>query len=288
MTPNQQVRDLTPAKICTCSIEAPLLQQIKFCNDCPGHCEFCIDHGNRNPGKMDIVAMAQASISAKQFQIVDVTGGEPLLHFEELIELLRLIRPHKEKIILNTNGFFLTPEMVKVLNGLIDELRIALHHYDESLNAATIGLPIKFDKFQSALSLKKFEATFNMVVTKKWNGDTQFVDKLTTLCHELNVDGCRISEVKYIGQNHGYEEYDANWVPLYPFFENLNIIKPKTSKELILTGCIDVVSYKDIKFHLKRLCGYKLEQSIQYPHDTFMVIYSDGLVAPNWIYEDMK
>lgn len=288
MKPNQQVQNLIPAKTCTCSIEAPLLQQIKFCNDCPGHCEFCIDHGNRNPGKMDIVAMAEASIKANQFQLVDITGGEPLLHFEKLLELLRMIRPHKKKIILNTNGYFLTPQKVHELNGLIDELRIALHHYDESINAEIIGLPIKFDKMKSALSAKKFEATFNMVVTKKWCNDSEFIKKLTALCHKLQIDGCRISEVKYIGLNHGSEEYDRNWIPLYPFFEKLNIIKPKSSTELISTGCIDVVYYRGIKFHLKRLCGYKLEQSIKYPHNTFMVIYSDGLVANNWIYENFN
>lgn len=50
----------------------------------------------------------------------------------------------------------------------------------------------------------------------------------------------------------------------------------------------DYEKNRDIKFHLKRLCGYKLEQSINYPHDTFMVIYSDGLVAKNWIYKKFK
>ena len=127
-----------------------------------------------------------------------------------------------------------------------------------------------------------------MVVTHKWCEDQKFIEKLIGLCKKLHVDGCRISEVKYIGMNHGYEEYDSNWIPLYPFFNGLNLIQPKTSTELITTGCIDVVYYGGIKFHLKRLCGYKLEQSLHYPHDTFMVIYSDGMIAPNWIYEDYK
>lgn len=40
--------------------------------------------------------MANASIKANQFQLVDVTGGEALLHFEKLLELLRMIRPHED------------------------------------------------------------------------------------------------------------------------------------------------------------------------------------------------
>ena len=288
MNPNEDVRHLVPAKNCTCSIEAPLLQQIKFCNDCPGKCEFCIDHGNRNPRTMDIPAMVKASIEATDFQVVDVTGGEPLLHFDKLISLLEGIRPHKQKIILNTNGCFLTPEKVARLNGLVDELRIALHHYKESLNAETIGLPIRFDNIRNALEEKQFETTFNRVVTQKWIGDDHFVEKLIELCHEIHIDGCRISEVKYIGLNHGHEEYDKNWVALYPFFEKFSLIEPKNSTQLIQTGCIDIVNFDGVKFHLKRLCGYKLEESLFYPHPTFMVIYSDGLTAPNWIYADFN
>ena len=254
-------------------------------NICNGNCWFCIDHNNYNPKLIDTKSMIDAIISEKEYEVVDVTGGEPFLNFNELITLLKGIRPYKKTIILNTNGSLLTEDKVLELNGLVDELRIALHHYEEDKNASVIKVPIKFERIRDALKYKKFKATFNMVITELWNSDIEhFVDRLANLCHEMNVDAARISEVKYVGINHGYEEYAEGHVKAYDFFKDLNVIKPKTSRELIETGCIDIFNYKGIEFHLKRLCGYKIKSNVQ----TFKVVYSNGEKADDWNYMTKK
>ena len=273
---------IIPNEICHCSDKKPKLLQIKMNNRCNGNCWFCIDKKNYSPKVIDVDKMIESVISETEYQVIDVTGGEPFLDFGSLIELLKGIRPYKKEIILNTNGSLLTEEKVTQLNGLIDELRIALHHYDEQKNSEIIKTKISFKEIKESLKKKKFKATFNMVITKAIEDEKEiFVEKLADFCHDMNVDAVRMSEVKYVGENHGHEEYDKNHVRAYEFFEKLGVIEKKTSEELIKTGCIDIFNYKGIEFHLKRLCGYKIKSNVQ----TFKVVYSSGEKADDWVYD---
>lgn len=191
------------------------------------------------------------------------------------------IVPYKKEIILNTNESLLTEQKVSQLNGLINELRIALHHYDEQKNSEIIKTKISFEKIKELLKVKKFKATFNMVITRSIEDEKEiFVEKLTSFCHNMNVDAVKMSEVKYVGENHGYEEYAKDHVKAFDFFKNLNVIEKKTSEEIIKTGCIDILNYKSIEFHLKSLCG-KIKSNVQ----TFKVVYSNGEKADDWIYD---
>lgn len=276
------MKKLVPNSVCHCSDSKSKLLQVKANNRCNGNCTFCIDKGNYQASIIDVPKMVEAILSEPEYEVVDVTGGEPLMDFDTLIEMLKQIRPYKKTIILNSNGSLLTKEHVECLNGLIDELRIALHHYDEKINSQIIHTPIKFEKLKTALKFKKFKATFNMVITKQWNDNPDnFIDELVSLCKELNVDAIRVRELKYVGINHGYEEYSPDHVKAYPFFKKTGAIVPKTSEELITTGCIDLFTYKGIEFYLQRLCGYKLKSSTQ----TLVIVYSDGRKSDDWIYD---
>ncbi len=273
------MKHFTPNKNCHCSDEAPKFLQVKMNNRCNGACWFCIDRNNRKGTEINVDKMVEAILSESDYNIVGVTGGEPLLDFDALVELLRKIRPYKSYIILNTNGSLLTEEKVEILNDLVDEVRIGLHHYDEEKNNQIIHANMKFSNLKNALRKKRFKATFNMVITKLWLGEEDiFVDKMASLCKELNVDAAKISELKYVGENHGFEEYAVGHVKAYNFFKNF--IKPKTSQQLIKTGCVDVFNYKGIEFSIKRLCGYKIKSNVQ----TFKVVYSDGKKTDDWEY----
>lgn len=279
------VSNLIPNPICPCSPKKPNLLQVKANNICNGNCKFCIDRGNYRPSLIDVPAMVDAILSEEDYPVVDITGGEPLINFDTLIQLLIGIRPYKKEIILNTNGSLLTSNKVAQLNGLIDELHIALHHYVEEENSKIIGVPIRFKNLKNALINKEFTATFNMVITESWLSDRdEFIDHLVDLCYSVGVDGIRISEMKYIGENHGYEEYAPGYVAAYQFFEKLNVIRPKTPSELITQGCFDIFDYRGIHFLLKRLCGFKFKSPVQ----TFKAVYSDGRVVDDWEWEQKK
>lgn len=275
-----KVEELKRNPICHCSDEKPKLLQVKIINKCTGDCWFCIDKGNYTPQTVDPDRMIKAILSEPEYPTVDITGGEPLLDFEVLLKVLRAIRPYKEYIILNTNGSLLTEEKVNQLNGLIDFLKIGLQHYDEMKNAEIIKTKVNFEDIKKSLINKHFKVWFNMVINESWeNNRGNFVDELVELCKKLNVDGVSMNELRYTGVNNGYEQYAEGHIKGYDFFHHLNVIKPKTSEQLITEGCVDDFEYKGIEFRLKRLCGYKLKSKVQ----TFKVIYSDGLKADDWL-----
>ena len=158
--------NLVPNKICHCSDEKPKLLQVKIINKCNGRCEFCIDRGNYAPQEVDADKMIEAILSEPDYPTVDITGGEPFLNFDVLLKVLKAIRPYKEYIIVNTNGSLLTREKVEQLNGLVDLLKIAMHHYDENINSNIIGTKISYENIKKALEAKQFRTTLNMVITK--------------------------------------------------------------------------------------------------------------------------
>lgn len=275
-----KAEELKRNPICHCSDSKPKLLQVKIINRCTGNCWFCIDKGNFAPQKVDADKMIDAILSEPDYSTVDITGGEPFLDFEVLLKVLKAIRPYKEYIVLNTNGSLLTEEKVKQLNGLVDFLKIGLQHYDEAKNAEIIKAKISFENIKKSLKNKQFKVWFNMVVNKSWENEKEnFINNLVELCQKLNVDGVSMNELRYTGVNNGYEQYAEGYIKGYDFFEHLNLIKPKTSEQLITEGCIDDFEYKGIEFRLKRLCGYKFKSNVQ----TFKVIYSDGLKVDDWI-----
>jgi len=272
---------LKPNNTCHCSDNAPKFLQIKMNNRCNGNCWFCIDKNNLAPQKMNVDKMISATLSEEEYQVVSITGGEPFLDFDVLLTLLKGIRPYKKEIIVNTNGSIISKDKVEKLNSLVDELRIALHHYDEEINSSIIGTPVRFSKIQKSLLGKNFKVTFNMTITSAMENNTNgFVDELTQLCHMLNVDGVKISELKYTGNSDFYPKYANGHIEAYHFFKHLNVIEYKDSKDLITKGCVDIFIYKGIEFLLKRLCGYKIVPQLQ----TFKVVYSNGEKADDWIY----
>ena len=275
--------DLVPNKICHCSDEKPKLLQVKIINACNGRCWFCIDKGNYAPTCVDADKMIEAILSEPDYPTVDITGGEPFLNFDVLLKVLKAIRPYKEYIIVNTNGSLLSPEKVEQLNGLIDLLKIGLHHYDEEKNAEVFKRRISFDNIEESLRNKQFRTSFNMVITKAMGEENEaFIDKMVDLAKKLHIDAISLNELRYTGENHGYPEYAKDHVKGYDVFEKLNVIKYKTSEELITQGCVDDFTYRGVDFRIKRLCGYKLKPS----KPTFKVVYSNGEKLDDWISQE--
>lgn len=268
-----------------CSNKKEKLLSVKINNICNGNCFFCIDKYGYNAKVIDIDALVEKVLAEKDYQVVSITGGEPFLNFDQVIQALERIRPHKKYIVLNTNGSLLSVDNVCKLNGLIDELRIALHHYKQDINSKIIKTKVNFDNIESSLRFKKFKATFNMVLTKLAKGEEDtFIDNIVDLCYKLHVDNVRMSELKFVDFTSNYQNdkeiYAKNHVKAYNYFKHTQKISYKTSEELITSGCIDIFNYKGIGFHLKRLCGYKLKSDIQ----TCKVVYSDGRLEDDWIY----
>lgn len=286
---------LIPFKENLCSKYAEKMLSIKICNHCNMACSFCVDRGGRDGGNINLEKIAKEAIERTEYKTVIITGGEPFLVFDSVIELCKLLRPHKTRIVLNTNGSLLTPEKVHSLNGLIDELQVSIHHYDESRSGAVFGKIISFENMKKALTGKRFMLSINSTFNKEYTEVERplAVKKMTTLCAWFGADRLRLTELKKV-------EGD-DFVLSDNFFPNNDEFVNLKSENLVTQGCTKYYTDNGVLVSVKRLCEYakgkdapafsccfintngqkKIDVETK---DTFKVIYSDGLVVDDWIF----
>ena len=118
---------------------ATLRLYIKLTDNCNAHCLFCAngnscDYGNLDLNKLEYVI--RYLISEDRLQGISITGGEPLLEYNKLFQLLDLIYtidPNLE-IQISTNGI----NLLKLLNypeiNKLESIHISRHHYDDDIN----------------------------------------------------------------------------------------------------------------------------------------------------------
>lgn len=291
---------LIPFKDNLCSKFAEKMISIKINNRCNCQCSFCVDRGGLNAGETDVIAIASKAINYSEYKTVIVTGGEPFLDFDKVIELLRLLRPHKTRLVLNTNGTLLDSMKVEQLNGLIDELQISIHHFLPEVNAEVYHHPFDFAPIKNALNQ---ERTFSISVNSTFNKYTKekdrpiFVERMIGVCKDIGADRLRLTELKKVD--------DEDFVPADDFFPKGSEVTRKTSDELITNGCTEYYEQDSIIVSVKRLCKYakgknapafsccfinnegqmKIDVDTE---DTFKVIYSDGSVTNDWVFKGIK
>jgi len=208
----------------------------------------------------------------------------------------RELRPHKTRIVLNTNGSLLSVEKVQALNGLIDELQVSIHHYDEDRNGSVFGSTISFEEMRIALHKKQFMLSINSTFNKEYTENERpiAVEEMVALCSWIGAERLRLTELKKV-EGEDFVLSDA-------FFPKGDEFINRSSEELITQGCTQYYSDNGVLVSVKRLCEYakgkdahafsccfintKGQKKIDVEtKDTFEVIYSDGLVVDDWIFD---
>lgn len=288
---------LTPYKENLCSKHATKMLSIKINNSCNCDCSFCVDRGGFKPNSINISKIAESAIQQKEYKTVIITGGEPFLVFDKVVELCKILREHKNRIVLNTNGSLLTSEKVKVLNELIDELQISIHSPNPIEEKEVFGRNITYYSLKQALRDHKFLVSINSCFTKNISDKTWFVNDMIDLCNYLNANRLRLTELKKVG--------DDEFISAKEFFPSESPVLQFTSDELITKGCTSYFERKGIKVSVKRLCNYaKGKDSDNFSCcfinttgqkkidvdtvDTFKVIYSNGLTTNDWIFNKQE
>ena len=292
---------LIPFKENLCSKYATKMLSIKINNSCNAKCAFCVDRDGRNGKTINVEAIAKKANEFNEYRTVIITGGEPFLIFDKVIRLLKLLRPNKDRIVLNTNGSLLTPDKVLRLNPLIDELQVSIHNPNEEVNNLIFGVPkfVFFDRLRFALKDKKFLLSINSTFNNSYKPEERStaVDKMISLCLYLHADNLRLTELKKVDE--------TQFVPASDFFPKNDKFCNTSSDNLITQGCTLYYYSKGIIVSVKRLCEYakgknapafsccfinelgqkKIDVDTK---DTFKVIYSDGMVTNDWIFTPIK
>lgn len=291
---------LTPFKDNLCSRYAEKMISIKVNNRCNCACSFCVDRGGYNAGETDVQKIVEKAIELSDYKTVIITGGEPFLDFDKVVEILARLRPHKTRLVLNTNGTLLTKSHVELLSRLLDELQISIHHWRENVNEKVFG------KHQDLLAIKEalnIPHRFSVSINSTFNKFTVpserkvFVSKMIDLCNILGADRLRLTELKKVD--------DEEFVSANDFFEDNSPVLSRSSNELITQGCTYYYSQNGVEVSVKRLCAFakgknapafsccfinnegqkKIDVDTE---DTFKVIYSDGTTTNDWIFKGIK
>jgi MoaA/NifB/PqqE/SkfB family radical SAM enzyme len=95
--------------------------------------------------------------------VITLTGGEPLLH-PELDEVIRRIRHHGIVAILVTNGYLLTPDWIKRLNGTgLDHMQISVDNVRPD-EVSKKSLQVLDQKLRWLAQFAEFEVNIHTVV----------------------------------------------------------------------------------------------------------------------------
>lgn len=292
------MKKLIPFKENLCSKEAVKMISIKINDACNCKCSFCVDRGGKKTNEIDVTSIAKKAIELSDYKTVIITGGEPFLNFKEVLHLASLLRPFKDRIVLNTNGTLLSLDKVDKLNYIIDELQVSIHHFTEEKHNEIIDGNISFDNIKNSLSIRKFVFSVNSTFNNGYSEDEMpiAVDKLIDLCSWIGADRLRLTELKKVD--------DCDFISSDMFFKNDSPILSYDSKDLIQKGCTYYYLKNGINVSVKRLCEYakgknapafsccfinvdgqnKIDVETK---DTFKVIYPNGFVTDDWIFNKL-
>ncbi len=85
---------------------------------------------------------------------ISLTGGEPLFN-KQLHEIVAAVRPHTQRLELNTNGILLTPKRWEELSPFIDRVKISMDSTDPTQFQKITGLQLSdgLEKVKKAICL---------------------------------------------------------------------------------------------------------------------------------------
>lgn len=151
---------------------------INITDSCNFHCVYCPPYGEnlcRSNLKYDVNAVKTLIDAAAEedVRLIRFTGGEPLLEFDRLYELLSYTKGRFKRTVLNTNGFLL----LKHLSEL-----------EEFKNFLTIKVSLDtFDKqeFQQIVGVDGYECVVEAI---KKSVDSGFMVEINTVFINQSVD----------------------------------------------------------------------------------------------------
>ena len=142
----------------------PVLAQIVPIRRCNLACGYCSEYDKTSaPVPLDVMRARIDRLAALGTSMVDLSGGEPLLH-PDADEIIRRIRACGMTAGLLTNGYLLTPERIRRLNGAgLDRLQISIDNVlpDE---VSYKSLKVLDRKLEALATYATFDVNINTVL----------------------------------------------------------------------------------------------------------------------------
>ena len=128
----------------TCgTVDGPGLRYVIFLQGCPMRCQYCHNPDTWEPGKGEVMTVEKAlekfysNLPFYKNGGVTVTGGEPMMQLDFLIELFMKLKQDKVHTCLDTSGIMFQPsnpevmEKIEKLMAVTDLVMLDIKHIDD-------------------------------------------------------------------------------------------------------------------------------------------------------------
>lgn len=228
---------------------------------CNLNCKFCCTNSNPSKNsKSDLNVNEIYSITNKISKLntnrVIITGGEPFTR-NDILDIIDILSSHLDcKIILQSNGLLLTPQIIDRLYNKISQIDISLENIFEKKNERNLLIPIL-----DYLKLRKIKIVFSFVaMPENLKSLREFID----LCVKYDAR-FTIKTVQLVGRankskelvlsraqtiNMYYEVYKYIYIKRYYNYSNIySYVFPELTPKFTCSACgkgISIMSNGDI------------------------------------------
>jgi MoaA/NifB/PqqE/SkfB family radical SAM enzyme len=146
------------------SVDHPVLAHLIPVRRCNLSCTYCNEFDNYSePVATEVLSKRLDKLAELGTTAITISGGEPLLH-PELEEVIRKARRHRMLAGLITNGYLLTRERIKRLNGAgLEYLQISIDNVSPD-DVSKKSLKVLDKKLVWLAELAEFKVNINSVV----------------------------------------------------------------------------------------------------------------------------
>lgn len=196
---------------------------VRVTNTCNSNCKFCLNCSNKtisyiNKDKLGDVIRYLASKDI--LNAITLTGGEPMLNYKELNDVINYIYSilPNIRISISTNGTNLTKFLEFDNIDKIDAIHISRHHYNDKINSEILGCEAvtleEIEKFQAKLKNKN-QVIINSIMMK---GYLESLDDVKIMCEHISKIG--IKKIHFVSLI-DYNEYSRErYIDIRDVFEN--------------------------------------------------------------------
>ncbi|MBZ9637408.1 radical SAM/SPASM domain-containing protein [Clostridium sp. FP1] len=180
---------------------------IDITNACNLKCIYCNKSSSKDADKVEFIRIETLTeildkttpLSKGVDILVNVTGGEPLLH-DNLEEIFKLIRSYNCRIVLWTNGILLDEKKADIIKEYCDYIMISVDEFEKEKNDKIRGIGAYDGAVRAAEICTKKSIPFIIVATPtKYNINN--LEQILTFAHSIGALGFMLNEPIHIGKN---------------------------------------------------------------------------------------
>lgn len=169
------------------TVDGPGIRFVVFMQGCPLRCQFC-----HNPDTWEVnkgteytpEQLLEEILKYKSYMDfsgggVTFTGGEPLLQAEFILEVVKLLKPHKITVAIDTSGFIWNDSVKEVLE-YTDLVLLDIKNYDPMVYKKVTGVSLSPTlKLLDYLREKNIKAWIRYVLVPKLTDNLDSVRRLS-------------------------------------------------------------------------------------------------------------